>query len=123
MPAAPDQSRYGKYVESLYPKDLYMEDVGIIGLFTMAGILTVIGYVIIWVKSFKMKLPTEYYYVKYYLWFLLITCLTSDNVYSNYFLITTVFALYIYQTVCNEKNTENEDNSSRLKYEFRKILR
>jgi hypothetical protein len=122
VPAAPDQSRYGKYIESLYPKDLFMEDVGIIGLFTRYGILAVIGYIMIWVKSFQLSLPKEYSYPKYYLWFLVVTCLTSDTVFSNYYLISTVVALYIYQAIYNEKNPKNEEaKASRLKYEYRKF--
>lgn len=98
VPASPGISSYGKYVYNLYDKGFFMEDVGIIGMYAMFGTLAVLGYIIIWVKSFTLKLPNEYYYVKYYLWFLLLTCLTSDFVYHPYYLISTIFTLYIFQT-------------------------
>jgi hypothetical protein len=92
-------SYYGLKLEQLNQKGYFLEDVGIIGMYAMFGILPVIAYILIWYKSFTIKLPKEYYYVKYYLWYLLITCLTTYYVYYPYFLISTVFALYIYQTI------------------------
>ncbi len=112
VPCSSTVSRYGKYVTALYKEDLFMEDIGLVGVFTMFGILAVVGYIMIWVKSFQLALPSEYYYVKYYLWFLLITCLTSDTVYSAYYLITTVFALYIYQSVYNKQKQKKEETDS-----------
>ena len=102
-PASPDLSAYGAFVNGLYDRGFYMEDVGIIGMYAMFGILAVFGYLIIWFKSFTLKLPNEYFYAKYYLWFLLITSLTSNFVYQPYYLISTVFALYIYQHVYEEQ--------------------
>jgi hypothetical protein len=90
---------YGKIMGGLNDKGYYLEDVGIIGLYVLYGILPIIAYIIIWYKSFTLKLPKQYYYVKYYLWYLLITCITTYYVYYIFYLISTVFALYIYQTV------------------------
>ena len=96
-------SDYGKFVETLKKKVFYMSDVGIISVYIMFGILAIIAYILIWIKSFTLSLPSEYYYLKYYLWFLLITSLTSYNVYSYNYLVSTVFVLYIYQTIYIEQ--------------------
>jgi hypothetical protein len=92
-------SNYGKFVDSLKSEGLHMSDVGIIGFYAMFGILAVIGYILIWIKSFSLALPKNYYYLKYYLWFLLLTSLTSDNIYSYDYLIATVFVLYLYHSL------------------------
>ena len=81
----------------------YGKFVGIISVYIMFGILAIIAYILIWINSFTFSLPNEYYYLKYYLWFLLITSLTSYNVYSYNYLVSTVFVLYIYQTIYIEQ--------------------
>lgn len=94
-----DVSNYGIFVQDLKSQGFYLEDVGIIAVYAMFGILAVIGFILIWFRSFQIPLPEEYYYLKYYLWFLLATSLTSDNVYSYDYLISTVFVLYIYHFI------------------------
>ena len=42
---------------------------------------------------------TQEYYLKYYLWYLLITSLTWYSVYHYSYLISTVFVLYSYQVI------------------------
>jgi hypothetical protein len=96
VPSGEDSS-YSRFVDSLNQYGLYMSDVGIIAVYAMFGIFGVLGYILIWIKSFTLPLPKDYYYLKYYLWFLLITSLTSDTIYSYNFLICTVFVIYLYQ--------------------------
>ena len=101
------KSYFGKFVTQLKETQyFFLDDVGIIAGYVMFGIIFVIAYLMIWYKSFTIPLPKEYYYLKYYLWLLLITCLTSDSVYTYNYLITTVFALYIYQTVYDENRIQ-----------------
>jgi hypothetical protein len=93
-------SSYGKYVEKLaVTKGYFLSDVGIIAVYAMFGILAVIGFVLIWIKSFTIKVPPKYVYVKYYLWYLLFTSLTWFSLYSFHYLISTVFVLYIYHVI------------------------
>lgn len=92
---------YGKFVtndleESRY---YYLADVGLISVYALFGIFAVCGFVLMWIKSFTIPLPLDYYYLKYYLWFLLITCLTSYTIFNYNFLITNVFVLYCYQRI------------------------
>ncbi len=93
-----DNSFYNKFIESLKLRGYYMSDIGIISVYAMFGIIGVLGYILIWIRSFTIPLNKDYYYLKYYLWFLLITSLTSDTAYSKDFLICTVFVLYLYQS-------------------------
>jgi len=96
----------------------YLADVGLVGFYVMFGVLAVLAYVLIWVKSVIIPLPKDYYYVRYYLWYLLITSLTSNTVFHPNFLLTTVFALYIYQTVAiEEKPSYSKEPEFKLKKE------
>jgi len=95
---------YGKTIERLEMQNgFYLEDVGIIAFYAMFGIVAITGFIFIWYKSFALNVPKEYYYAKYYLWFLLFTCLTTFYVYHYHYLIATVFALYIYQHAYEEQ--------------------
>ena len=111
-----EKSNYGTFVQDLEREGIYMGDVGIIGIYAMFGILPIIAYILIWIKSFTLQLPKEYYYAKYYLWLLLITSLTSDSVYHYNFLISSVFALYIYQTIYIEQSKMDNDFESQNDY-------
>ncbi len=101
------ETPYALYVASLEDQDLYLADVGIIAFYTLFGILAIFAYILIWVKSFTLPISQKFYYVKYYLWYLLITSLTSNYVYDTQYLIATVFAIYIYQTVYLEERVGN----------------
>jgi hypothetical protein len=97
------KSVYGNFVITLQQeRGYYLTDIGIIAGYVMFGIIFVWSYILIWYKSFTIPLPKEYYYLKYYLWFLLITCMTSLSVYHPHYLISTVFVLYIYQYLYND---------------------
>ena len=97
-----DFSSYGKEVSKLNNRGLYLEDVGLVAVYAMYGILGIISYILIWVKSVTIPLPRKFHYAKYYLWFLFVTGFASLSLYHSYFLITTVFVLYIYQIVFEE---------------------
>ena len=92
---------YGYYIESY---GYWLSDVGLVAIYAMFGIVAVLGYLLIWVKSFRYNVPKEFQYLKYYLWFLLTTCLTSDTIYSPNDLIATVITVYIYQVIFERMN-------------------
>ena len=77
----------------------WLSDVGLVAIYAMFGVLAVVGYLLIWLKSFTIPLPKPYMYLKYYLWFLLITSFTSDTIYSPNDLIATVMVIYSYQVI------------------------
>ncbi len=98
-------SAFGRYTQNLAQiYGYYLADVGLIAIYVMFGIFGVLGYILIWINSFVLPVPKEYLYVKYYLWFLLITSLTSDTIYSKFYLLPTVFAIYIFQSVSPKLN-------------------
>lgn len=93
-----DTSRYGKTLKSLGDNHgLYLTDVGIVEVYIVFGIFAIVGYVIIFIKSFTIPLPKNKYYLKYYLWMIMLSCFTSDFLISYNFLISTVIVLYCYQ--------------------------
>jgi hypothetical protein len=95
---ANDTSNYGKTLIALGDRyGYFLTDVGLVEVYVSFGIFAIIGYFLIFIKSFTIPVPPEYYYLKYYLWMIMLTCLTSDFLISYYFLITTVLVLYCYQ--------------------------
>jgi hypothetical protein len=95
-------SNYALFVANLKEQGFFLSDVGIIAMYVMFGVLSVLAYLLIWIKSFLYRVPKQYYYVKYYLWYLLITCATSNYIYDESYIITTIFALYIFQVLYEE---------------------
>jgi hypothetical protein len=96
-----DKSDYGKFKTNTLWGDYryYFEDVGLIGTYALFGIFTVIGFIIIWIKSFSIPLPSKYKYLKYYLWFILLTSLTSDTIYKSNYLITNIITVFLYNRI------------------------
>ncbi|WP_202927907.1 hypothetical protein [Cyclobacterium roseum] len=90
-------STYGKFVERLSnTHEYFLSDVGIIAVYAMFGVFAIAGFGLMWYKSFLLTVPKQYVYVKYYLWYLLITSFTWYSVYHYHYIIATIFALYIY---------------------------
>jgi hypothetical protein len=91
-------SEYYRFVSSLGEREgYYLSDVGMIAVYAMFGVVAVVAYALVWMKSFVLEVPKEYGYVRYYLWFLLATSLTSATVYELDYLVATVLALYVFQ--------------------------
>jgi hypothetical protein len=110
-------SGYGLYVDNLSNDyGFFLSDVGLIGLYTMFGLLAVLSYFFIWYKTVFISVPKDYQYVKYYLWYILITSLTSDSVFNPNFLLTTVFILYIYEKKVNYSDKQSVFERVELKY-------
>ena len=100
---------YGFYIENY---GYWLSDVGLVAVYAMFGVVAVLGYILIWIKSFEYKVPKQFSYLKYYLWFLLVTCLTSDTIYSPNDLIATVIVIYIYQVIFESTKTSKVDQSN-----------
>ena len=109
-------SDYGRFIERLADTyGYYIDDLGLIGMYAMFGIFPVIAFILIWIKSFTIPLPEEYYYLKYYIWFLLITSVTSYNVYHPHYLICTVLVLFIYQSIIKRTIKVKDANDRSVK--------
>jgi hypothetical protein len=112
-------SSYGKFHERLADdKGYYLSDVGIIAVYAMFGIFSIMGFIIIWIKSFFISLPPEYQYAKYYLWYILFTSFTWYSVYHYHYLISTVFALYVFH-----KGIEAKEKRRLVKKVINRLIR
>jgi hypothetical protein len=100
------KSVYGIVTSRLVNKGIYLEDVGIIGLYSQVGIFAVIAWLLIWYKALTVRLPKEYYYCKYYLWMLLFTSLTSGSIYNLSYAISTALVLFIFNQVDLDKKNQ-----------------
>lgn len=96
---------YGREIIRLQDQGYYVEDLGIIGLFIYLGIFAVVAYGIIFYKSFKIKVPRNFSYLKMYIFFVFLNGLTNSGTFSEAAVVSIVFALYIFDVV---KRTENE---------------
>lgn len=106
-------SNFGLYVDSLgVTQEYFLSDVGIIAVYVMFGVLAIIAYLLVFIKSFIIPLPENFQYLKYYVWFMLLTSLTWYTTYHYHYLIITVYVLYMYQAVYlgqgNDKSQEPE---------------
>lgn len=104
-----NQSDYGIYISLLQEKHgFFLEDIGIIGYYAQIGIFGVLSFILIWLYSFLYPLPRRYSYLKYYLWFLLLTGLTWYSIYHYHYLLMTTIVLGMYQKL-TEPNSAHED--------------
>jgi hypothetical protein len=101
------RSEYGVFVQRLKDFGLFTSDIGIFGFYVYFGIFPIIAWGILWFKVFTLKLPKEYVYIKYYMFFMLVGIFTSHSLYSVNFLIATVFCLYICQKLIFKKKAKN----------------
>lgn len=112
-------SSYGKFNQKLGDeRGYYLSDVGIIAVYAMFGVFSILGFVIIWFISFWIPIPDEYLYAKYYLLYILFTSFTWYSVYHYHYLISTVFALYIFQ-----KGIDLNKKKSQIKKIFFTLIR
>lgn len=103
-------SDYGIYIVLLQHKyGFFLEDVGIIGYYSQIGIFGVSSFILMWIYSFFYSLPNRYSYLKYYLWFLLLTGLTWYSLYHYHYLLMTTIVLGMYQKL-TEPNVVHENS-------------
>ena len=109
-------SRYGNFIEQLgLSRGYFLSDVGLIAVYAMFGVFAVLGFLLMWIKSFTIPLPDEYQYLKYYLWYLLLTSFTWFTVYHHHYVVATVMALYMYHTIWAKTYTVRTNNGEKQK--------
>lgn len=102
-----NMSDYGIYISLLQDKHgFFLEDVGIIGYYAQIGIFGVLSFILIWIYSFYYSLPNRYSYLKYYLWFLLLTGLTWYSIYHYHYLLMTTIVLGMYQKLTEPNSAD-----------------
>lgn len=80
----------------------YQGDIGFIGLYSRLGILSILGYLLIYIRMFRHKLPENCKYPKLYLYFILMTGFTMATQIHYYFILSIVLSVYLLQFSKNE---------------------
>lgn len=102
-------SRYGEKITFLREKRLYfLEDLGLLKGYVLYGILFVYGYLIIFKKSFTIRVPYTMNYLKYYIWFILAMSLTTRaNTAADFGLVLLAVLYMLEKNMLNSKNIKN----------------
>lgn len=106
-------SRYGAYITQLeYGQGLFTSDIGYIGLYTKYGILSILAYLIIIIRTIRVPIPDEYLYCKYFLYYIFVISIMSNSTGDTSFIIPIVLALYILssQDLSNKKDLRPKDS-------------
>jgi hypothetical protein len=105
------ESRYDINREHL-EKELgyYQSDLGYIGLYSKFGVLAILAYLILIYNTYKVAIPDEYLYCKYYLYFIFIISIIIDAPFNPSYITSIVFATY----VLNSKNLIRINNNIRV---------
>jgi hypothetical protein len=73
----------------------YLSDIGYVGLYTKFGLLAVIGFILIIIKTIKIPVPEEYLYSKYSLYFIFAVSIVGDSPYNSGAVPVTVLLMYV----------------------------
>jgi hypothetical protein len=74
---------------------LFQSDIGYIGLYSQYGILTILAYLLIIIKTIRTSVPDEYLYCKYFLYFIFVISVIISSTFSTSFIIPILLALYL----------------------------
>lgn len=108
-------SKYGQYVSMLEDNyGYYLTDVGVVGMYAMFGILPLVAYLMIFFKGMTMQVPQEFQYLKYYLFYIMATCFTSDSIFSISFMMTNIFVFYALQVFYDRERSVKHTYTVRL---------
>jgi len=66
-----------------------------LGLYVRFGLIAVLAYVILIYKTIKIKVPEEYLYCKYFLYFIFAVSLIIDSSFDPGCAPSIIFAIYI----------------------------
>ena len=118
-----DKTDYGRQMDQVQKQGFYVEDLGFLGLYIYMGILAIIAYIIIFYRSYKIKLPQKYFYLKMYVMFIFLNGVTNSGTFSESAVLSIVFTLYLFDAVKNQEklikmvqsgtdelNEENQEN-------------
>jgi hypothetical protein len=101
-------SRYSYYLEN--ELGFFQSDIGYIGLYSKFGILAILGYLILIFRTYKISVPSEYLYCKYYLYFIFLISVIIDAPFNNSFIPSIVLAIYVLHSK-ELSRTDNKENS------------
>ena len=104
-------NRYADYMNML-EKDLgfYQSDIGYIGLYSKYGLLAILAYLILIYRTLKISIPDEYFYCKYFLYFVFLISIIIDAPFNTSFIPSIVLAIYVLHSK-DLSRTDNKENS------------
>jgi hypothetical protein len=98
------KSILGKKLMSLMEHDgYYIEDLGLLGAYTYFGILMIIGYLLMFFRSYKALIPDKYKYLKYYMLILAIMMFTTRAPINGSFTVFSSIVVYLLQKIDSQK--------------------
>ncbi|UHG93159.1 hypothetical protein [Spirosoma oryzicola] len=106
-----NKSAYGLQMMKLHDKYYWVEDLGFFGLYVYLGLLSIIAYLVIYLKIFKLKQVKGYEYAFFFMYFIALNGLTNYGTYSENFVMPIVLSLYIIQIIKHKSMYENRVNS------------
>jgi hypothetical protein len=93
------KTEYGRFVDKIERGYGYFAvDIGYIGLYTKFGILAILAYLLILIGTLKIKVPDEYLYCKYYLYYVFAISVIIDSTFDSGYIIPISFCIYIIAT-------------------------
>jgi len=98
-----DKTDYGRAIGQLQNQGYFVEDLGLLGLYIYLGVFGIIAYFIIFYRSFKVSLPSNFHYLKMYIMFLFLNGLTNSATFSESGVLSIVFTLYIFDMIKNQE--------------------
>lgn len=118
-----ERSNYGQFIKHLGQKGLFIPDIGIIGIYAYFGVIPIIAWIMIGYKIYSYRIPDKYMYVKYYFFYIYFGALVGSTFYHVHYLITSIFALYIFQTILEDKKSKIINKIKSLNKKDRQILK
>lgn len=91
-----NSSNYGKEISSIAKNDNFnLGDIGIIGNYAIYGALFVTGIIMILIRSFKLKIESDYSYIKYMMISVLLAIFTAGSFAFSDFICYMTCVLYL----------------------------
>jgi len=101
------ESTYGKYMLSLRDSGIYYQDWGLIGLSWITGIVPVVIMIFYSIKSYRIRVPKEFYYLGTWFIYLVIVSFTTMEFYRPGNFVVQAIVLFSIDRVSKEFNTSS----------------
>lgn len=106
-----DKTSYFRYSYYLMEElGFYQSDIGYIGLYSKFGLLAILAYLILIYRTFKISIPDEYLYCKYFLYFIFLISIIIDAPFNPSFITSIALATYVLYTKDLSKTDTNESS-------------
>jgi len=91
-----NNSTYGLEIRNRMLFDGYfLSDIGIFGIYAIYGAFFLLGVVIMIVKAFKLKIESQFFFIKFFFFEIVLGLLTAASLTQSHFICLLVSVLYI----------------------------